>query len=412
MPPEDNQQFTPQNDPPEDSNTDVPDSMPDSSESTVGSIAEPSTAPSESTESNDAEEPVEQTVHFPEDNALNSNLGPEVPEMESVGPEDNVEPVTPPEPAMNIEPTIAPAVEVPETPMEPESAPSPAPADIEALSATEPITEETISTTPSPVEAPSEQPVSVAVPPATSEPAVDPTAVAYAQATATLNSSPKGKSKVVKIVLLVLLGIVLIFGALFAFMVIGALQTPTYSNLKENSLVGYSGNNTGMTFSVPEQFKEANKTDLSATYVDYINDDEESKDQVNAEIAASVQSLLSGELTQDQVTEIISELETASNDAEELTGLIGDEKFDNVKLSSFTKDEAAGKVRIEITGDSKSAEDETIPGKIVLVLIVSKSGYVYTFGIGADNTVWDKNSDIFEEILNSVKGDQDVPETE
>lgn len=399
MPPEDNQQPDPQQ-PGQQFNplpktSDVENEVAEISDSspapTGGGIAEPS-----SEDQAPADQPA--TVEFPKEaDSTIESLGPEEPvEAEETAP---AEPVIE-EPSV-VEPT--PTVEEPSIEESPKIDDS-----SETLSSTEPIESTETPTTPEvTADLATEAPVP-ATEVTTTTPAIDPTAGAYVGASGA-SAKKSGKKKSTKIIILALVVVAVVAGVLFFLLVLKSLQIPKYSNLSQVNIAGQPDSSTGMTFSIPEQFVEANKTDNSATYYDYIGEDSY-KGKIYAETAGSVEVLTTQELKESEISAFLDQVESTAKDPESLSGIVSDDTFTNVKLSSIDKDAGAGTARLEITGDMK-VDDKTSPGKIVIVLTVSKTGVLYTFGISASDEIWQKNSEVFEEMLNSVKVDQQTGST-
>jgi hypothetical protein len=235
-------------------------------------------------------------------------------------------------------------------------------------------------------------------------PVTEPQTQAEPAVVAGLPSDKKPKKTILIAVVAILVAIIVAAGGYTVFTKFFG-SAPSYSNLSEVTVKGYESTDSGMKFKVPEQFTTDDDGEQSVTYSDYIDDNAKEEGKIYAEVAASVESMFADELSDEDIGQIFDQVESLANDPEQLTATLNSETFKDVKLASYNFNDDQNTARVEITGNTQDGE-ETVPGKIVLTLKVSESGYLYSFGISAPDYVWNKNTDIFEEMIASVQVDQ------
>jgi len=220
---------------------------------------------------------------------------------------------------------------------------------------------------------------------------------------------PAGKGK--KIV--IILGAVLFFGALIAGGAFYALNNlvgsaPTYNATIQESLPGFSTGNSGMRFDVPEGFEVESTTDTSAAYFDFVDGAEsQTAEFAHAGIRVEISFITTGETSDQVASEFFANFEDLVNDPEQIEQAISSEEFKNPELVSFSKDEENRTARVEFSGQTTFDGQDTESRSVVLVKL-GYFGYLYMYEVFAQNEVWDKNSQFFEDLLNSVEIDQAV----
>ena len=368
---------------------------------------------------------------------------PEVPEINpapsvDVGAESTPEPEQAApvvEPAVSTGPTVQPApaapVDAPEKPDVEPSAPSPAepsptdnmqeePTSSEAEQKTT-VPEESTAPVMSDVQAPGPQEPSAdaasmqqpqqdtqGVQTATPQP---PAANSAATSVVDMQPAKGGSGKKVALVVTIIIGVLLALGAagFFAMNFLGSTPVPTYSELQEATLSGYTASESGIKFKHPAELELVeSSSDTEAQYHHYNLERSggvPSDDSIYSGIIVSTQSLRTGDISMDERVKAIVEFQNKI-DSQGGFETFFESDIDNIVVVKNEVDEQNAALNFEITGTSKPDENgETDNGTFSGKFVVG-NGYLYTIVVSAEQEVWDTNKTVFMEILNTAEFDQ------
>ncbi len=216
-----------------------------------------------------------------------------------------------------------------------------------------------------------------------------------------MGPAPKKKGGMMKIAIIIVVILIVIGG--IAALFLGPLDsvfnsTPSYSTLKSVELPGFSGTDSGMRFSVPEEFTEEFKGDTNARY----SDKDESGGNLS-QVNAQIQTLpVVDDVTKKQRQEIVDSYQSDAFDTEIESALSGDIQDLVISDKSSTPNNKVFTANVEYNARSSADSDEFLPGKGTMQIHIGDR-FLYLFVYEALVTVYNDNIDVFNQIGSSVE---------